>query len=231
MKKTAKRVVEVAAWLLMAPLAYAVKWSAAMDTRHRFFQFGSQLVSLLPGLPGVLLRRAYYRTVLSLGRRNFTIDFATVLAQRGIEIGDNAYIGPFCNIGLSIIGRNVLIGSGVHIVSGSRVHNIDRLDLPIKDQGGYLRQVIIGNGAWLGNGCIVMSDIGDHVVVGAGSVVTRHCNDYGVYAGNPARKLRDRRGAIVATNGPGSTGAPRDSNARADAYTEPQKHSGGPATT
>jgi acetyltransferase-like isoleucine patch superfamily enzyme len=41
------------------------------------------------------------------------------------------------------------------------------------------------------NATILPVTICDDVVVGAGSVVTRDLSSPGVYAGNPARKLRD----------------------------------------
>ena len=226
MKRMIKRAAEAVAWALMAPLAYAVKWSAPVDAGQRLFQFGSHLVSLLPGLPGVLLRRAYYRTVLDLGWRDFTIEFGTIFASRGTELGDNCYIGPFCNIGLVRIGRDVLIGSGVHLISGAHVHHIERLDRPIKSQGGTLTKISIGNDVWIGNGALVMNDVGSSVVVGAGAVVTRPCGAFGVYAGNPSRKLRDRRGALVKHHG-GKRPRPSDTPAAPPAaYTELQQSRG-----
>ncbi len=54
------------------------------------------------------------------------------------------------------------------------------------------RPVSIGNGSWLGHGTVVLpgAHIGDHVVIGANSVVTGDIPDNCVAAGVPARILK-----------------------------------------
>ena len=54
------------------------------------------------------------------------------------------------------------------------------------------RPVRIGNGSWLGHGTVVLpgASIGDHVVVGANSVVTGELPDNCVAAGAPARVIK-----------------------------------------
>jgi acetyltransferase-like isoleucine patch superfamily enzyme len=49
--------------------------------------------------------------------------------------------------------------------------------------------VNIGNDVWIGDGATIMSGvtIGDGAVIGCKSVVTKDCDPYCVYAGNPAR--------------------------------------------
>jgi virginiamycin A acetyltransferase len=192
LKTLLKSAVNALAWLLAAPVAYPVRWLAPLDPRDALFAMGSQMVSLLPGLPGVYVRRAYYRVTLGLSSTGFVVEFGTLFAQRGTEIGSGCYIGPFCNIGLSAIGNDVLLGSGVHVVSGGRVHHFDDPDQPIRDQGGELVQVRIGDGTWVGNAAIVMADVGERCVVGAGSLVNKPVPPGKVVAGNPARVLRDR---------------------------------------
>lgn len=50
----------------------------------------------------------------------------------------------------------------------------------------------IGRDAWLGNGSIVMADVGNHAVVGAGAVVVKPVAAWSIVAGNPAREIRSR---------------------------------------
>ena len=52
--------------------------------------------------------------------------------------------------------------------------------------------MVIGAGSWLGHGTIVLpgARIGEHVVIGAGSVVTGEIPDRSVAVGNPARVIR-----------------------------------------
>ena len=50
----------------------------------------------------------------------------------------------------------------------------------------------IGNHVSIGsNATILPVHICSNVVVGAGSVVTKHIEEPGIYAGNPARKIKD----------------------------------------
>lgn len=180
------------AWLIVAPLGYLVRWAAPMDATDQLFRSGSQTVSLIPGVMGVILRRAYYAIVLHEAGEGLTVEFGAIFARRGTSIGDNVYIGAFCTIGLCHLRDDVLLGSGVDIVSGKRVHLFERADVPIRLQGGELQKISIGPDAWLGNRAVVMARVDSGCVVGAGSVVTAPCKADGIYVGNPATRLRDR---------------------------------------
>jgi len=192
MKGMIKTFINALSWLLVAPLAYPVRWCAAVDGNHAIFAMGSQAMSLLPGPPGVYLRRAYYRVTLGLNSHGFVVEFGTVLAQRGIHIGHHTYIGPYCNIGLCSIGDDVLLGSGVHLVSGTRVHYFDRVAVPIREQGGEMTPINIGRDCWVGNGAVVMADVGEGAVIGAAALVNKPIDPYTVAVGNPAKAVRKR---------------------------------------
>jgi acetyltransferase-like isoleucine patch superfamily enzyme len=192
MKRLLRSIANAVGWILAAPIAYPVKWLAPIDGSDRLFQSGSQLVSLWPGLPGVYVRRSFYRKVLETPCEGLCVEFGTIFAQRGTEIGRNVYIGAFCVIGLSRIGDDVLIGSNVDLVSGKRVHNFDSADVPIRCQGGELDQIRIGANSWLGNKAVVMANVGEGCVIGAGSVLTSDSEPEHIYAGNPAQLIRRR---------------------------------------
>lgn len=53
---------------------------------------------------------------------------------------------------------------------------------------------VIGNDVWIGNDVTIISDviIGNGAVIGAGSVVTSDIPAYTIWAGNPARQIRER---------------------------------------
>ena len=93
------------------------------------------------------------------------------------------------------IAANVLIGSNVSIINGNRQHGIERLDIPIREQPGEFPKVQIGTDSWIGDRAIVMADVGEHCVVGAGSVVTKPVPDYAIVVGNPARVVKYRNGS------------------------------------
>lgn len=177
---------------LVAPLSLPVRWTRRLDRHDHIFRFGSQCVSLVPGLLGIYVRRAYYVTVLPRCGEDVLIEFGTIFAQRDTEIGKRVYIGAFCNVGTCRIGDEVLVGSNVDIISGRHVHYFDAPHIPIRDQGGLFEKISVGRGSWLGNRSVVMADVGSHCVVGAGAVVVRPCDDYVIYAGNPAHPVRNR---------------------------------------
>lgn len=182
------------AWLIAVPLAYPVSWLAAFDARDQIFRTGSQAVSLIPGTIGTYVRRWFYVVTLEAVGAGLTVEFGTIFSRRGTRIGRDVYIGANCTIGLCDIRDDVLIGSGVDLISGKRVHFFDRTDIPMRLQGGELKRISIGPDAWLGNKAVVMADVGEGCVVGAATTVTSPCAALGVYAGNPAVRIRDRRG-------------------------------------
>jgi virginiamycin A acetyltransferase len=87
--------------------------------------------------------------------------------------------------------RNVLLAAGVHIPSGRHTHNID-IASPIRDQGTARQTVRIGAGTWIGAGAVVMADVGQDSIVGAGAVVTKPIPSRVMAAGVPARVIRSR---------------------------------------
>lgn len=192
MKRYARPLLDALFLLFLAPLGLPVRWSRGLDRHDHIFRFGSHCVSLIPGLPGVYARRAYYATVLPRCGRDVTIEFGTIFAQRDTEIGERVYLGAFCSVGMCRIGDDVLIGSNVDIISGRHVHHCDNPAVPIRYQGGRFEPISVGEGSWLGNRSIIMAPVGRHAVVGAGTVVIDPCGDYTVNVGNPARRVRDR---------------------------------------
>lgn len=117
-----------------------------------------------------------------------------------IFLGDDVTVRPGCMFfaddasheGTITIENKVLIGSGVHIYVTT--HAFSDPDKEIFDQGFELSQgVIIKSGSWIGANSIILPGvtIGENSVVGAGSVVTRDVPSRTLYAGNPARHIRD----------------------------------------
>lgn len=105
-----------------------------------------------------------------------------------IDIGENTFINEFCSIftfeNVIKIGQNVLIGPSTVMHTFS--HNFDRNDLPIKEQGGKEKPIVIENDVWIGANCTILGGvrIGSHSVIGAHSLVNRdippHSLAYGV---------------------------------------------------
>lgn len=161
-------------------------------SNHRVFPAFSQFLSLIPGKFGSLCRISFYRLSMSACHYDCVIGFSTLFSQQDTEIGRGVYIGPQCNIGMSKIGDDCLIASGVHIMSGSMQHNFDDIYTPIQQQGGSYKKILIGEDSWIGNGSLIMANVGKKCIIGAGSVVTKDVQDYSIMVGNPAKLIKSR---------------------------------------
>ena len=123
----------------------------------------------------------------------------------GCTIGENSFIGPFCEIQKNVtIGPNSKIQShtficefveiGAQCFIGHGVMFINDLFQEGGPAGGdqtKWKATKIGSNVSIGsNATILPVTICDGVVIGAGSVVTKDITEKGIYAGNPAKKIR-----------------------------------------
>lgn len=121
------------------------------------------------------------------------------------KIGDDCFIGPFVEIqkGVSIgasskiqshafICELVTIGESCFISHGVMfVNDLFRDGGPARGDSSKWRETSIGRNVSIGtNATVLPVNICDHVVIGAGSVVTKDITKPGVYCGNPAQFLR-----------------------------------------
>ena len=121
----------------------------------------------------------------------------------GIEMGE----GSFANLGIQVIpndheicvhiGKNVSIAPNVIFLCGTEPNNgVEIKEFPyIAERVSYYSDIVVEDEAWLGAGCILFPgvQVGRCAVIGAGSVLRTDAEPYGVYAGVPARKIRDLR--------------------------------------
>ena len=153
----------------------------------------SQGLSLIPGKFGVYLRAAFYRLACPATSDEISVGFLSILSHRNTSIAKGVYIGPQCNIGMCSIGENTLIGSGVHILSGSRQHEFQNIQKSIQDQGGGFEKIRIGDDCWLGNSAVIMAAVANGCIVAAGSVLSKPADKEGdILAGNPSKTIRNR---------------------------------------
>jgi acetyltransferase-like isoleucine patch superfamily enzyme len=133
-----------------------------------------------------------------------------LLRRYGIEVEtDRIYPHCYFHTNNIWIGRDALLNHGVHIENVARVEIGPLTALGIftvvltsnheigsKEQrcGRWLRQpVSIGSGSWIGARSTILPGvtIGDGCVVAAGSLVREDCGADGLYAGVPARRIKD----------------------------------------
>lgn len=123
----------------------------------------------------------------------------------GCAIGDGTFIGPFVEIQRgAVIGKRckiqshafvcdlVTIGDDCVISHGVMfINDLFSTGGPALGNRDLWRATTIGNHVSIGtNSTILPVKICDHVVIGAGSVVTKDITRPGIYAGNPARFRR-----------------------------------------
>ncbi|KRL97338.1 hypothetical protein FD28_GL001768 [Levilactobacillus hammesii DSM 16381] len=89
------------------------------------------------------------------------------MALGGITIEDNVQIGP-----------NVTLLTANHDIKQMNILNT--------------KPIHIKQGAWIGARAIILPGItiGEHAIVGAGSVVTKSVANFDVVAGNPAKVIK-----------------------------------------
>lgn len=123
--------------------------------------------------------------------------FSKIKIVGRFTMGRRVQIGTGCFIGVGrgglTIGDDVLISPNCTISTSSYV--FDRLDLPLAMQGSISKGVRIGHRVWIGSNSVVLdgSDIGDNVIVSAGSVVSGAIPPNSLVLGNPAKVIFTRR--------------------------------------
>jgi acetyltransferase-like isoleucine patch superfamily enzyme len=182
-----------------------VGWSFAVDVgtirpgnrrARRFAHFGERSAICFP------VAALFGESAISIGDGCIIGPYASLSAGVSpehvrdgtvVRIGDRSVIGK----GSAVIGHERIeigddVWTGNHVYVTDANHGYVDPDQPVGRQFAAPRPVRIGSGSWLGHGALVVggATIGEHVVVGAGAVVTGDLPDYSVAVGNPARVIR-----------------------------------------
>lgn len=151
----------------------------------------------------------YKKLTVSVNSDVVTGDNVTIVEPcnlYGCTIGNNCFIGPFTEIQKTVtigddckiqshtficelvtIGNDCFIGHGVMFIN-----DLFERGGPARGDKNYWKATHIGNHVSIGsNATILPVTICDSVVIGAGSVVTKDIEKPGVYAGNPARFIKE----------------------------------------
>ena len=142
---------------------------------HSYFAGISEIVKELVGKSeGAFVNPPFYcdyGSHIEVGKNFFANYNCTLLDVAKIKIGDNCQMAP--NVAIYTAGHPI------HPVSRNSAYE-------------YGKEVTIGDNVWLGGNTVVCPGvhIGNNVVIGAGSVVTRDIPDWSIAAGNPYKVIR-----------------------------------------
>lgn len=131
-----------------------------------------------------IILRADYGGEIRIGN-NCGLSNCTIVAQTRVTIGNEVYIGGGCKI------------------YDTDFHPIDRL-YRINEMNEYTNRkpITIKDGAFVGAHSIILKGvcIGENSVIGAGSVVTKNVPANEIWAGNPARKIKEVKNENIMAN-------------------------------
>jgi maltose O-acetyltransferase len=107
------------------------------------------------------------------------------------KIGPAVFINTGCYFGPQVmIGENLRMGPGVKVITESHAigppHQRCTIALDLKP-------ITLGRGCWIGGAAVILpgAHVADGCVIAGGAVVTKPTEPDGLYAGNPARRIRD----------------------------------------
>jgi len=144
------------------------------------------------------LKVVIVKSTIKAHGKNFKLGPKVLLYNyRGIEVGDNVFIGDGTTIGGNVpvkIGNNVMFGPEVMIRGGD--HNISVIGLPMAKvkTGGVNLPISIEDDVWIGARAIILKGviISEGAVVGAGTIVNKKIYPYTINVGSPSRPIRSR---------------------------------------
>jgi len=135
------------------------------------------------------------RDARRVGEGCFYLDMIVWLNGDRVELGDGVGFNFGCYVngfGGLVIGDRSIFGPYTMIHTANHRMEADR---PILEQGWEARPTEIGPDCWVGMGVCILPGvtIGEGVVLGAGSVVTKDLEPWSIAVGNPARPIGSRR--------------------------------------
>lgn len=144
----------------------------------------------LPFIPGRVRNRIYRLAGMNIG--NSGVRSGCKFSGSNIEIKNGAFINhnTFINCDEKVtIGNNVYIAFDVLITTNS--HEVGNPTQ--RAQGTRRLPIAIGDGSWIGARATILPgvSIGEGCIIAAGAVVVKNCEANGLYAGVPAKRIKD----------------------------------------
>ncbi|MEK6250352.1 MAG: acyltransferase [Actinomycetota bacterium] len=136
------------------------------------------------------------RGTIRFGRFVWIGDATKIRCHEGVvEIGDKTVIGQECTISAYQrvrIGEQCVIADRAMFIDFD--HGVTDVERPIRVQGIYKRDTVVGSNVWIGYGACVLRGVrvGDNSVIGTNAVVTKDVPANAVVGGVPAKVIRMR---------------------------------------
>lgn len=134
---------------------------------------------------------------VQIGKNAHIHSYSRMITYGGmLKIGDFCSVHPWVMIGGPgdvTIGNYVRIATHVTIVAGN--HIFADPNEPIHKQGMSKESIVIEDDCWLAANSVILGGVTvrEGCVIGAGAVVNKDTEPYGVYVGVPARRVGDRK--------------------------------------
>jgi acetyltransferase-like isoleucine patch superfamily enzyme len=136
------------------------------------------------------------RGTIRFGRFVWIGDGTKIRCHEGVvEIGDKTVIGQECTISAYQrvrIGEQCVIADRAMFIDFD--HGVAEVERPIRVQGIYKRDTVVGSNVWIGYGACVLRGVrvGDNSIIGTNAVVTNDVPANAVVGGVPAKVIRMR---------------------------------------
>ncbi len=157
----------------------------------------TQLIFILPRFSFFNMLKSFYLKLCKnkIGNNVIYYPGVFIMPPRNITIGDNVDLAKDVLITTSggvDIGERALIGYSTKILTSN--HNIPSGKQKIFSAGHTHKKVTIEKDVWIGANCIILPGvtIGEGSIIAAGSVITKDVDPFSIYAGVPAKKIRER---------------------------------------
>ncbi len=108
-----------------------------------------------------------------------------------LEVGDDCWLGEGCwidNLDKVVIGNNVCISQGALLLTGNHDYTVS--SMPYRNAAIYIE-----DGAWIGAKTTVCPGVTvrHNAILTVGSIATKDMEVNGIYQGNPAVRVRERK--------------------------------------
>jgi len=192
MKKAIKQLIFLIFYILVLPAGLSSLLFRKLTGSQSLYHFFAEGLSLVPGLPGIWVRRAFYNQTLKKASWDMVVLFGAFFTKMETIVEKNVRIGGYCTIGLAHLEENVTISSHSILLSGRQQHDFSSVKEDVLEGQDTFERLRIGQSTFVGEASLVTADIGEFSIIGAAAVVVKPIPDYVVAVGNPAKIIKER---------------------------------------